>query len=112
VRREDDSPTPDAVAYAQVPGATLRGAPTDPVVTTPSGERYGLSSEVAVLVFQLCRRPATARTLAHRVVELYEVTPERAERDVTEFLEALAQVGALERVPLADGGQDSGAGHA
>ena len=92
-----------------MPGATLRGAPTDPVVTAPSGERFGLSSEVAVLVFQLCRSPSTARTLARRVVELYEVSPERAEADVRAFLEALADVGALGRVPAPQGGVNSGA---
>jgi hypothetical protein len=81
------------------------------VVTAPSGERFGLSSEVAVLVFQLCRSPSTARTLARRVVELYEVSPERAERDVRAFLEALADVGALGRVPAPQGGGNSGTQH-
>ena len=102
------SPRIDHVAYVQLPGAVLRGAPTDPVVTVPSGERFGLSSEVAVMVFQLCRTPTTARELARRVVELYEVSQERAEQDVAAFLEALADVGALGRVPTGDSGDDTG----
>jgi hypothetical protein len=99
VTADSDSDRTDEVAYVQMPGAKLRGAPTDPVVTAPSGERYGLSSEVAVLVFQLCRSPNTAHMLARRVVEIYEVSQERAEADVTAFLEALVDVGALDRVP-------------
>jgi len=105
---DPESPRIDDVAYVQLPGAVLRGAPTDPVVTAPSGERYGLSSEVAVMVFQLCRTPATARELARRVVELYEVSQERAEQDVAAFLEALADVGALGRVPTGSSGADAG----
>jgi len=93
-------------AFVQRQGVTLSGVPNAPVLTLPGGDRYGLSSEVAVLVFELCRRPMTPSALTERVVALYEVGRERAEADIRAFLEALTGIGALEQSTADERGGD------
>jgi hypothetical protein len=97
VAPESEPRTAPEPAFVQSPGVTLSGVPNAPVLTLPGGDRYGLSSEVAVLVFELCRRPMTPSALTERVVGLYEVGRERAEADIRAFLEALTGIGALQR---------------
>lgn len=109
---EDGAPTGSGgVAYQLVEGVSLEGGPGHPTVRLPDGDRVGLSSEVAVLIVDMCQRPQTVEALAQRVVSLYEVEPTRARQDIRAFLESLTEARALRRVPAPDDVPHQPAGH-
>lgn len=65
------------------------------ILDVQSGMYYGLNA-VGSRIWSLIQAPQSVMDLCRAIVEAYDVTPERCERDVLELLQELADLGLIE----------------
>jgi hypothetical protein len=58
------------------------------------GAYYGLE-KVAARIWSLVERPVSVRSICDRLLEEYEVPPERCEQEVTAFIDEMLREGVL-----------------
>jgi hypothetical protein len=65
------------------------------ILNLEAGMYYGLD-DVGARIWELAQEPATVKSLQARILEEYDVEPERGRREVFELLRELVEEGLLE----------------
>jgi hypothetical protein len=81
------------VVSPQVVSCDLAGEAA--ILDMQSGFYYGLNA-IGSHLWRLIQTPQTVMELCQAIVEAYEVTPDRCERDVLALLQELADAGLIE----------------
>jgi len=68
------------------------------IILTPENSTVHELDETGSRIWQLLEEPKSITTLAHAIVNEYEVSDDRAQWDITEFIRQLMGKGVLELV--------------